>query len=96
MKISCGINKLISSTKDIEITFVKNTEGLRRRRSSETPKIDVSVTFYSAEDSDVPVTVSELEENIESSVEAGLQTYEGTIIDSSEPPVVTVQDLQGK
>ena len=81
--------------KDIEITFVvENTS--RRRRSSETPKINVSITFYSIDDSVTPVSASELTDEIESSVETGLQSYDGTAIDSSETPTVSIQDPQGK
>ena len=81
--------------KDIEITFVIENAS-RRRRSSETPKTNVSVTFYSIDDSVTTVSATELTETIELSVETGLQSYEGTIIDSSETPTVTVQDQQGK
>ena len=81
--------------KDIEITF--NAESTsRRRRSSETPKINISITFYSVDDSVTPISPSELTEQIESSVETGLQSYDGTAIDSSETPTVSVQDPQGE
>ena len=81
--------------KDIEITFVAENTS-RRRRSSEAPKINVSITFYSNDDSVQPLSASELTNEIESSVETGLQSYDGTSIDSSEPPTVSVQDPQGK
>ena len=89
------MNHFILSFKAIEITFASE-ESSRRRRSLGTPKINVSVTFYSTNDSDEAITVSELAKNIESSVETGLQSYDGSIIDSSEPPIVSVQNLQGK
>ena len=83
------------SVKDIEITF--NAESTSRlRRSSETSKINVSIAFYSVDDSVTPISPSELTEQIESSVETGLQSYDGTAIDSSETPTVSVQDPQGK
>ena len=81
--------------KDIEISFVIENAS-RRRRSIETPKINVSVTFHSIDDSVTPISLSELTETIELSVETALQSYEGTVIDSSETPTVTVQDQQGK
>ena len=81
--------------KDIEITFVIENAS-RRRRSSETPKINVSVTFYSIDDSVTTVSATELTETIELSVETALQSYEGSVIDSSETPTVNVQDQQGK
>ena len=81
--------------KDIDITFVAENTS-RRRRSSEAPKINVSITFYSIDDSVTPLSASELTNEIESSVETGFQLYDGTSIDSSETPTVSVHDPQGK
>ena len=43
-----------------------------------------------------PLSGSELTDKIESSVETGLQSYDGTAIDSSETPTVNFEDPQGK
>ena len=48
------------------------------------------------DDSVPPLSGSELTDKIESSVETGLQSYDGTAIDSSETPTVNFEDPQGK